>query len=63
MDTRKELDELILTYHQDSEHEIFLDFAEHLVTYKNYIISSFVMVEKHGFGKVYKNRPSNCPIE
>ena len=62
MEARKELDELILTY-QESEHEIFRDFANLLVTYKDYIINSFVMVEKHGSGKVYESRLSNGPIE
>ena len=62
IEARKELEELILTY-QNSEHEIFRDFASLLVTYKDYIINSFVMVEKHGFGKVYESRLSNGPIE
>lgn len=62
MEARKEPDELILTY-QESEHKIFRDFANLLVTYKDYIINSFVMVEKHGFGKVYESRLSNGPIE
>ena len=62
IEASKELEELILIY-QDSEHEIFRDFANLLITYKDYIINSFVMVEKHGFGKVYESRLSNGPIE
>ena len=31
--------------------------------YEDYIINSFIMVEKHGAGKVYNSRLSNGPIE
>ena len=33
------------------------------VMHKEYIINSFIMVEKHGSGKVYSSRLSNGPIE
>ncbi|MBQ9140953.1 MAG: ISL3 family transposase [Lachnospiraceae bacterium] len=59
---REELDELIPMY-QASEHDIFREFGELLEKYKDYIINSFIMVEKHGTGKVYNSRLSNGPIE
>ena len=62
LEAQKELDTLIFKY-QNSEHEIFRNFANLLETYKDYIINSFIMVEKHGFGKVYNSRLSNGPIE
>ena len=62
LEAQKELDTLIFKY-QNSEHEIFRNFADLLETYKDYIINSFIMVEKHGFGKVYNSRLSNGPIE
>lgn len=62
IEARKELDELISVYHS-SEHDIFKDFAVLLEKYKDYIINSFIMVEKHGYGKVYDSRLSNGPIE
>ena len=62
LEAQKELDTLIFKY-QNSEHEIFRDFGNLLETYKDYIINSFIMVEKHGFGKVYHSRLSNGPIE
>lgn len=34
-----------------------------LETYKDYIINSFIMVEKHRVEKVYNSRLSNGPIE
>ena len=59
---RQELDELIPMYNS-SEHEIFRDFGALLEKYKDCIINSFIMVEKHGAGKVYDSRLSNGPIE
>ena len=62
IEARKELDELILIY-QSSEYEIFRNFGDLLEKYQDYIINSFIMVEKHGHGKVYESRLSNGPIE
>ena len=62
LEAQKELDSLIFKY-QNSEHEMFRNFGNLLETYKDYIINSFIMVEKHGFGKVYNSRLSNGPIE
>ena len=59
---REELSELIIVY-QTCEHEIFRDFGDLLEKYEDYIINSFIMVEKHGAGKVYDSRLSNGPIE
>lgn len=59
---REELDELIPLY-QSCKHEIFRDFGNLLEKYEDYIINSFIMVEKHGFGKIYSSRLSNGPIE
>ena len=59
---REELSELIIMY-QTCEHEIFRDFGYLLEKYEDYIINSFIMVEKHGAGKVYNSRLSNGPIE
>lgn len=59
---KKELDELIPMY-LASEHKIFRDFGDLLEKYQDYIINSFIMVEKHGHGKVYESRLSNGPIE
>lgn len=61
-EARKELDELIPIY-QTSEYEIFRNFGNLLEKYQDYIINSFIMVEKHGYGKVYESRLSNGPIE
>lgn len=62
IEARNELEELISMY-QSCEHEIFRDFGSILEKYKDYIINSFIMVEKHGYGKVYDSRLSNGPIE
>lgn len=62
IEAKKELEELILLY-QSSEHEIFRNFGYLLEKYQDYIINSFIMVEKHGYGKVYDSRLSNGPIE
>ena len=59
---REKLSELIIMY-QTCEHEIFRDFGNLLEKYEDYIINSFIMVEKHGAGKVYNSRLSNGPIE
>ena len=59
---REGLSELIIMY-QTCEHEIFRDFGDLLEKYEDYIINSFIMVEKHGAGKVYNSRLSNGPIE
>lgn len=61
-EARKELDELIPIY-QTSEYEVFRNFGDLLEKYQDYIINSFIMVEKHGYGKVYESRLSNGPIE
>lgn len=61
-EARKELDELIPIY-QTSDYEIFRNFGDLLEKYQDYIINSFIMVEKHGYGKVYESRLSNGPIE
>ncbi len=62
MDARLELDDLIGRYLQ-SGHPIFIDFANLLIRHHDYIINSFVMVEKQGPGKIYNSRLSNGPIE
>ena len=41
----------------------FRDFGNLLEKYRNYIINSFIMVEKHDYEKVYKSRLSTGPIE
>lgn len=62
IEARKELDGLISIY-QNSEYEIFREFGSLLEKYKDPIINSFIMVEKHGHGKVYDSRLSNGPME
>lgn len=62
IEARKELEQLIPQY-QTSEYEIFRNFGDLLEKYQDYIINSFIMVEKHGYGKVYESRLSNGPIE
>ena len=62
IEARKELEELISIY-QNSEYEIFREFGSLLEKYKDPIINSFIMVEKHGHGKVYDSRLSNGPME
>ena len=57
-----ELDELI-DYYLHCSNPIFIDFAELLIRHHDYIINSFVMVEKHSPGKIYSSRLSNGPIE
>ena len=62
MDARIELDELI-NYYLHCGNSIFVDFTNLLIRNHDYIINSFVMVEKHGSGKMYSSRLSNGPIE
>ena len=62
IEARKGLEELISIY-QNSEYEIFREFGSLLEKYKDPIITSFIMVEKHGHGKVYDSRLSNGPME
>ena len=62
IEARAELEELIPEY-QTSEHEIFREFGSLLEKYKEYIINSFILAEKHGHGKVYNSRLSNGPME
>lgn len=62
MDARIELDELIGKY-LHCGNPMFYDFANLLIRNHDYIINSFVMVEKHGPGKIYTSRLSNGPIE
>ena len=62
MDARIELDDLIGKYYQ-SCNPIFIDFADLLVRNHDYIINSFIMVERHGSGNIYNSRLSNGPIE
>ena len=62
MDARIELDELIGKYLHCNQ-VMFRDFANLLIRNHDYIINSFVMVEKHGPGKIYSSRLSNGPIE
>ena len=62
MDARIELDELIGKY-LHCGNPMFIDFANLLIRNHDYIINSFVMVEKHGPGKIYSSRLSNGPIE
>ncbi len=59
---RRELEELIPLY-TSSEYDIFKEFGCLLEKYKEPIINSFIMAEKHGRGKVYSSRLSNGPIE
>ena len=62
MDARIELDELIDLY-LHCGNAIFEDFADLMIRYHDYIINSFIMVEKHGAGGIYNSRLSNGPIE
>lgn len=62
MDARIDLDDLIGKYYQSSN-PIFIDFANLLVRNHDYILNSFVMVERHGSGDIYNSRLSNGPIE
>ena len=62
MDARIELDDLIGKY-LHSSNPIFVDFANLLIRHHDYIINSFVMVERHGKDCKYNSRLSNGPIE
>ena len=62
IEAKTELEKLIPEY-QSSEHEIFREFGDLLEKHKDYIINSFIMVEKYGHGKVYNSRLSNGPME
>ena len=62
MDARIELDRLIGKYLHCNQ-VMFRNFANLLIRNHDYIINSFVMVEKHGPGKIYSSRLSNSPIE
>lgn len=58
----EEIEDLIDLYFHCGD-GIFVDFAELLCRFKQPIINSFVMVEKHGSGGIYDSRLSNGPIE
>ena len=58
----KEIEDLIDIYYYSGD-SIFVDFASLLSKYKEPIINSFVMVQKHGAGGIYDSRLSNGPIE
>lgn len=58
----EEIEGLIDHYFQCGE-AIFVDFAQLLCRYKEPILNSFIMVEKHGHGGIYDSRLSNGPIE
>ena len=62
LEAQKELDALIMIY-RNCSHSIFHEFGELLSRYREPIINSFVMVEKHGNGGIYDSRLSNGPIE
>ena len=62
MDARIELDKLIDRY-LHCGNPMFYDFACLLIKNHDYIINSFVMVERYGPGKIYSSRLSNGPIE
>ena len=62
MDARIGLDRLIDQYLHCGI-PMFYDFANLLIRYHDFIINSFIMVEKHGPGKIYSSRLSNGPIE
>ena len=58
----EEIEDLIDHYFACGE-AIFVDFALLLCKYKEPILNSFIMVEKHGAGMLYDSRLSNGPIE
>ena len=59
---RLELDELIEVYLNSGDF-LFIEFGNLLIKYQEYILNSFIMVEKYGNGKIYDSRLSNGPIE
>lgn len=62
MDAILNLDDLIDKY-LHSSNPIFIDFPNLLFRNHEYIINSFIMVERHGEGRIYNSRLSNGPIE
>jgi transposase len=58
----EEIEDLIDLYFRSGQ-DLFVDFAQLLCKYKEPILNSFVMVEKHGAGNLYDSRLSNGPIE
>lgn len=62
MRAKEEIEDLITSYYYCAD-SIFVDFAALLSKFKDPIINSFVMVEKHGSGGIYDSRLSNGPIE
>ena len=61
-DATSELDKLISFYASCGD-SLFVEFSKTLTTYRDYIINSFIVVEKHGRGGLYDARLSNGPIE
>jgi len=57
-----EIEDIIDHYFKCGE-ALFIDFAGLLCKYKEPILNSFIMVEKHGPGGLYDSRLSNGPIE
>lgn len=62
MDARIELDELI-DFYLNCGDSIFIEFANLLITYHDYIINSFIVAKKYGNDQIYESRLSNGPIE
>lgn len=62
MGARLNLDDLIDKYLHNSN-PIFIDFTNLLIRNREYIINSFIMVERHGESRIYNSRLSNDPIE
>lgn len=58
----EEIEDIIDLYFHSGQ-AIFVDFAELLCKFKEPILNSFIMVEKHGAGGIYDSRLSNGPIE
>ena len=61
MDARIELDELIGKYLHCNQ-VMFRDFANLLIRNHDYIVNSFVMVEKHGPGKFIAAASQTVPL-
>lgn len=62
MGAKLNLDDLIDKYLHNSN-PIFIDFTNLLIRNREYIINSFIMVERHGESRIYNSRLSNDPIE
>lgn len=62
MDARIKLDELI-DFYLNCGDSIFIEFANLLITYHDYIINSFIVAKKYGNEQIYESRLSNGPIE